>query len=147
MPRIVELTPQATFDLRRLVLRSGDPLVDVEVDGDSDPLSLHLGCRTDRELAACLSLYPSPTPYADATHPFQLRFMAVSPTHQQQGLGSTLVKDAIRRLKEAGCDLLWANARDTALGFYTSLGFAIVSGSENVTTATGLPHTIVLINP
>ena len=54
------------------------------------------------------------------------------------GVGSTLLSEVLRLVREDGGDLLWCNARTVALRFYTSHGFTVV-GDEFV-VAHGVPH-------
>ena len=51
----------------------------------------------------------------------------------------------MERLRAAGYTVLWANARDTALGFYERVGMH-VEGNGYVTTETGLPHHTVVLD-
>lgn len=69
----------------------------------------------------------------------QLRQLAVEPLMQGQGIGSALVRACETRAAEQGCEMLWLNARDTAIAFYTRLGYESV-GAEFVSHLTGIPH-------
>ena len=69
--------------------------------------------------------------------------MAVDPSRQGEGIGRAVLDAGLARLAAAGVPLLWANARDGALGFYEALGFRAV-GDSFVDADSGLPHTVVL---
>ena len=56
-----------------------------------------------------------------------------------RGTGAVLVAAGLERAAAQGADVVWANARDTALGFYARHGFAVV-GDGFVDPTTGLPH-------
>jgi ribosomal protein S18 acetylase RimI-like enzyme len=65
--------------------------------------------------------------------------MAVDPAQRGRGVGAVLLDAGLRRVIAEGADVVWANARDTALAFYRRHGFA-VAGDGFVDTTTGLPH-------
>ena len=73
----------------------------------------------------------------------QLRGMAVDTAHQGRGIGRQLLDAAMERLRNAGFEVLWANARDTALPFYRRVGMEVV-GEGFLTSDTKLPHHVVV---
>jgi ribosomal protein S18 acetylase RimI-like enzyme len=60
------------------------------------------------------------------------------------GVGSAVLAAGVRRSHAAGAKAVWANARDSALGFYRRAGFA-VEGEGFVSAATGLAHHVVTL--
>ena len=50
-----------------------------------------------------------------------------------------MLEHATARLRAGGASLLWANGRDTALGFYERAGFTVV-GDGYLMGESGLPH-------
>jgi len=54
---------------------------------------------------------------------YRLRGMATLPEYQGQGLSSSLLRTAFPVIKQNQCTLLWCNAREKAMGFYTKVGF------------------------
>ena len=142
--RVSEVTATATYPLRREVLRDGRPDADVTFDFDADAESLHLAAYDDDEIVGVASLAPRPTPKRPGKVAWQLRGMAVSPARQGSGVGKELVAAAVDRLAARGVEVIWADGRDTALGFYTRLGW-VVEGDGYV-TGIGLPHHTVLLD-
>ena len=69
----------------------------------------------------------------------QLRDMAVEPEHRGTGAAAAVLAAGIERARADGAELVWANARDTALGFYVAHGFETV-GDGYVDRTTALPH-------
>ena len=69
--------------------------------------------------------------------------MAVEPAQQGHGYGAALLDAAIARLRAAGARVLWANARDSALGFYVRGGMTVAG--DGFVAALGLPHHVVLL--
>ncbi|MFT4658395.1 MAG: GNAT superfamily N-acetyltransferase [Ilumatobacter sp.] len=134
-----------THDLRRRVLRNGDPRADLVWAHDNDPHTEHLGIRlVDESIVAISTWLQSPCPNYSSDSALQLRGMATDPAHNGQGHGSALLRAGTERAKAAGHDLIWANARVTALEFYERAGFT-VSGPVFSTATTGLPHRLVVL--
>ena len=130
--RVREVDLDATYDLRRRVLRSGTPTSDVRMAGDEVPGTYHLGVDDDGELVAVATFVPT----GDAV---QLRGMAVAPERQGTGVGRVLLAAAVDRLRAAGVGTLWCNARDVAIPFYERLGWR-VTGDGFIDQATAIPH-------
>ncbi len=138
VPELVEL--DEITDLRRRVLRADDPTALVVVDEDAIPGCFHLGLKNGRNVIGAVSAFPCPSPDVDHRDAWQFRFMAVDEAFQGQGLGRVLIQELLRILQDRGVTLLWANGRDTALGFYDAIGFTRVPGSAHASPSTGLPH-------
>jgi GNAT superfamily N-acetyltransferase len=143
--RVVVVAAADTHALRREVLRSGTPTADVEMPEDALPDTFHLGVRDGDRLIAVATFAERSTPLRPDRHAIMLRGMAVDPSYQGTGVGRTLLLDAIARLRTHGARTLWANARDTALGFYESMGMTAV-GPGFVSAETALPHHVVIID-
>lgn len=138
--RVVELPAEATHGLRRRVLRGNDPAATVVFSGDDDPTTLHLGIEgADGELLAVSTWLVQPGPVDPAPTDRKLRGMAVADGWRGRGIGSILLEAGLRRVFAAGATAVWANARDTALGFYERHGFRVI-GEGFVDDVTGLPH-------
>lgn len=154
-PHVVEITAADTAPLRREVLRRGTPSDVIEFPGDTDPTTFHLGAIVDGQLVGVSTWLLNPDPPGavldgdtfDAARgqdviTVQLRGMATLDEYQGCGVGTRLVDDGLRRAREMGALVVWARARDTALGFYERAGFDVV-GEGFVTSATQLPHHLV----
>jgi L-Ala-D/L-Glu epimerase / N-acetyl-D-glutamate racemase len=142
---IARVAPAALHDLRRRVLRAGNPDSVVDVARDHDPASLHFaGFLADR-LVVSASFFLEPSPVRPGRRSYQLRFMATDFDVQGRGYGARVLEHARRELALAGAEELWANARDSALGFYVSTGWRVVAGSEHLSAETRLPHTVIYL--
>ena len=77
----------------------------------------------------------------------QLRAMATAPEVRGHGAGDVLLDAGITRARATAPDaVVWARARDTALGFYVRHGFEVVEpGFVDETTA--LPHHVIMLTP
>jgi GNAT superfamily N-acetyltransferase len=138
---VVEIAPEETHHLRATVLRGHLPDPDVDYPADRAPGSFHLGVRDGDRLVAAASFSLEPAPGHPDRPAARLRGMAVDPARRGEGLGRALLSAADRRLRAAGIELCWANARTSALGFYEANGFR-TEGEE--LESVGLPHRVVV---
>lgn len=140
---MVPVRSRQLHELRRRVLRGGDPHSVVLDDRDEESTSLHFGGFVGERLVACASFFSDPSPVHPELQAYQLRFMAVDADVQGSGYGARVlaVGEAALRSREAG--EVWAYARDSALGFYRAVGWRLVAGSEHLSHETQLPHTVI----
>ncbi len=73
----------------------------------------------------------------------QLKGMAVDDTLQTSGLGRQLIDAGVALAQERNAALVWARARDSAIGFYEKCGFTVV-GDGFIDGPTDMPHHIVV---
>jgi len=119
----------STHDLRNRVLRGG-----LGHDGfpeDAWPETLHLGAVDDDVIVGVATFVPRDDGW------WQLRGMAVEPSRQGEGVGRAILADGDRHLRSVGASGVWANARDTALGFYERAGWVVVGDGY---VLVDLPH-------
>lgn len=148
MPVSVEQVPvEVVYGLRRLVLRDGRPDAEVAFPEDDVEGSFHLAAHDERgSIVGVVTLLPESSPHcAGARSPWRLRGMAVEPSWQGQGVGRALLEAAVAQVRAMGADALWANGRDTALGFYARHGWTVLDEAF-VTDDTGLPHHVVVFD-
>jgi GNAT superfamily N-acetyltransferase len=139
----IGITAAETHDLRRRVLRGADPDAELSWAGDDLGTTVHLGIRDDAGTIVAISTWlVRPDPFEPTRPATQLRGMATDPRLVGAGLGTRLLRAGIERCRSQGDELVWANARVSAVGFYERAGFAVV-GPEFDTPDTGLPHRIV----
>ncbi|HEU5448732.1 MAG TPA: GNAT family N-acetyltransferase [Acidimicrobiia bacterium] len=143
---IVEDVPaKATHDLRWRILRGSRPGAQVEFPEDTRPGAFHLAVRHDDTILAVASFSIEATPYRPRRSAIRLRGMAVDGPFQQHGIGRLLVTTVVDRLRTEGVDVLWCNARDTAVGFYARLGFE-VEGDGFVLPESGIAHHVMVLD-
>ena len=63
---------------------------------------------------------------------------------QGRGYGARVLEVAERALRDAGAEQFWANARDTALGFYLKTGWELIPDSDHISAETQLPHHVIV---
>lgn len=135
------------YGLRRLVLRDGRPDAEVAFPEDDVEGAFHLAAHDERgSIVGVVTLSPEASSHRpDARNPWRLRGMAVDPSRQGQGVGRALLEAALAQLRAMGADALWANGRDTALGFYRQHGWTVLDDAF-VTDDTRLPHHVVVFD-
>lgn len=111
---IVELTWQDTIPVRHQVLWPNELPEFCIVEGDQE--ALHFGVIVDNIIVSVASLY------IDANSA-RLRKFATLSAYQGKGVGSSLLKHLIQKLKEQGVNYLWFDARKSALSFYNRFDF------------------------
>jgi thiamine transport system ATP-binding protein len=136
---VEEVPAAATHDLRRRVLRNGTPSQELNYGQDDAPGTVHLAARRGPTLVGVSTWAAEGWPDRPDVPAVRLRGMAVEPGLQNSGIGAALVRAGLERAWARGADLVWASARDSALGFYLRLGFTVV-GEEFTDAATGLAH-------
>lgn len=142
--RVERVSPLALHELRRRVLRSNDPNVSVADPRDEESTSLHYAGFLGDRIVVSASFFPSTSPVNTELVTYQLRYMATDFDVQGMGCGAKVLEFAESQMRGLGVQQIWANGRDTALGFYRAIGWKTVDGSEHLSPETRLPHTVIL---
>ncbi|WP_262497660.1 GNAT family N-acetyltransferase [Flavobacterium kingsejongi] len=82
-----------------------------------------------------ISLFENNNTAFDLPKQFQIRGMAVLEQFQKRGLGEELIRYTENRVRQKNGQLIWFNARETAVGFYQKLGYAITGEAFEIPTA------------
>jgi predicted GNAT family N-acyltransferase len=128
------------------VLRDGTPSTDPTFEADAEAATFHLGAvAADGRLLAVATFTPKPTEHRPGAPATQLRGMATEPEARGTGAGRAVFVAGVERSRAGGSTVLWAKARDSALGFYERVGMH-VEGDGYVTPETGLPHHTVVMD-
>jgi predicted GNAT family N-acyltransferase len=127
--------------LRHAMLRAGRPPADSEYAQDHLAQTVHFAVQVDEDVVGCLTLFPEQFQDESA---WRIRGMAVHPKWQRKGLGQALVTAAQERGRASGDNVIWCNARVSALGFYRSAHFSVI-GPEFA--AEGVPHRVAVWRP
>jgi GNAT superfamily N-acetyltransferase len=130
--RPVEVSVEATFALRRQLLRADRPDLDLRMPDDDAVGAFHLAVlHDDGNAVGVITLTPS-APDFDARAPaYRIRQMAVAQDRQGNGIGALLFAAAVTRLRAQGVATLWAESRNTSLGFYLAHGMRVVPGRQH----------------
>lgn len=130
--QVLQINALDTINIRREMLRKDFPENACHYDGDDNELSFHLGGFVENKLVSIASFYFNKHESIQEENQFQLRGMATLPEHQGQGISSQLLKTAFPIIKQNLVNVLWCNARKTAIGFYESVGFEKVGDEFEV---------------
>jgi len=123
----------ASVALRHEVLRLPLGMAFSAQELEDEKSSFHLGLTDEHsgEVWAVLILKPT------ENQTLKMRQVAVSPTHQGEGLGQLLVRKAELFAQEKGFEYLVLHARETAYRFYEKMNYTVEGECfEEV----GLPH-------
>ena len=130
--------------LRARILRAGRPVESARSRQDALPETKHLAAFTPGgELAGCVTYFWEDTPLAAGSQALRFRGMAVDDAMQGAGIGRALMRELVARARAMGAQVLWANGRDGALGFYERIGFR-VAGDAFLDREMQLPHHVVI---
>ena len=142
--QVEDVPAEATHDLRWRILRDSRPGAPVVFPEDRRADAFHLAVRdAPGAVVAVASFSAEETPYRPGRSAVRLRGMAVDRPAQHHGLGRLLVTTVVDRLRGDGVDVLWCNARDSAVGFYARLGFEVV-GDGFVLPESGIAHHVMV---
>jgi ribosomal protein S18 acetylase RimI-like enzyme len=130
--RIKFIKAPDTWPLRHRVLRPHQTIEDCDYPNDRNPESFHLGVFIGEHLIGVGSFYAEKNDALRGWKQYRLRGMAMHPEFRGQGAGAKLMRFALEHLRAQRADLLWCNARESAKGFYTKLGFAIQGDAFSV---------------
>lgn len=134
---------EAIKPLRVEVLRRGTPVTHCDYPEDALPDAVHLAIERDGDIVATSTWFSKPCPERPGTPAMQLKGMAVRESLQGHGLGARLIEEGMALAIDRGASIVWARARDSALGFYSARGFT-VAGDGFIDEPTGMPHHIVI---
>jgi len=141
--RVERVSADLLHEVRRRVLRNDDPAIYRPDPRDEEATSLHYGGFLGPRLVVSASFFPSAPPMNPLLVTYQLRYMATDFDVQGHGYGARVLAFAEADLLALGVEQLWANGRDTALGFYESAGWRTVESSQHLSPETMLPHTVI----
>lgn len=132
-------------DLRVRVLRRNTPATHADYPEDSLADVVHLVIRENDEVVATSTWFSKECPEAPGRAAVQLKGMAVDDALQTTGHGRALIEAGLAWAAGRGAALVWARARDSAVGFYEKCGFTI-AGDGFIDEPTGMPHHIVVVS-
>lgn len=139
---VKQIEAKDTYYLRNNILRPNRPVETCHFEGDFDEQTFHLGAFIDDELASIASFYFIKNDQVPDSYQYQLRGMATLDNFQGQGLSSALLRTAFPIIKNNNVDVLWCNARVSAIGFYEKVGFKTISEEFDIPDVG--PHVLML---
>lgn len=110
-----------TFPVRSAVLRQGKPIETCFFLSDDAVGTAHFGLYNENNIIGVASVFTSNNENFDIKNQFQLRGMAILEEYQSTGFGKLLIEEIFNFIKINQVELLWFNARETAVPFYEKL--------------------------
>ena len=147
--KIIEINASDTLALRQRLLRQKLQPQDCYFPGDHDDTTFHLGCLIESglpdELVGIVSMYKRDNEAIYDGCGYQIRAMASDENARGKGVGLKLLNTAQTKASARGADYIWANARVSAVGFYTKAGYDVV-GDEFEIAGVGLHYVVYTRN-
>jgi GNAT superfamily N-acetyltransferase len=110
---------------------------------DEYPDVVHLGINQAGDVIATSTWFLEECPEAPGLVAMQLKGMAVDTSLQTAGFGAQLIAAGVALAADRNAEIVWARARDSAIGFYEKCGFSI-AGDGFIDESTDMPHHIVV---
>jgi GNAT superfamily N-acetyltransferase len=111
-----------TFPVRSAVLRQGKPIESCFFLGDDAVGTTHFGLYIENNIIGVASVFTSNNENFDNKTQLQLRGMAILKEYQNMGFGKLLIEEIFNFIESTQLELLWFNARESAVPFYEKLG-------------------------
>ncbi|MEL1253199.1 GNAT family N-acetyltransferase [Flavobacterium sp. DGU38] len=132
MQSIKEISAHETYIVRQPVLRKGKPLTTCFFEGDNLQSTHHFGLFESQNLTGIISLFLKHNPIFAENLQAQIRGMAILESHQKKGFGERLIKHCEEYCLANQFDLIWFNARESAVGFYKKMGYETTGSSFEI---------------
>lgn len=129
---IKKITAFETYTVRQEVLRKGKPIETCYFNGDNDSTTTHFGLFEDENIIGVVSVYKTNSLLFTDEIQYQIRGMAVLENFQNKGYGEQILKAAEKFCWEEKANLIWFNAREKAVSFYSKLKYKIVGNSFDI---------------
>jgi GNAT superfamily N-acetyltransferase len=136
---VIALPLEDIMALRVKVLRKDTPVTHCNYPEDAYEDVVHLGVRHADIVIGTSSWFRKECPDLVGETAVQLKGMAVDESLQGSGLGALIISAGVAHALNCGANVVWARARDSALGFYLRCGFTEI-GPGYVDEPTGMPH-------
>lgn len=132
---LIEIKPiqhQETYNIRHVVLRPNRALETCYFDVDALENTFHFGLYYKAEQAGIISLFKNKNILFEAENHYQIRGMAVLEKFQKMNFGRKLVEHAEDFIKSTHTEILWFNARASAVDFYKKLGYHVIGEAFDI---------------
>ena len=133
---------EEVYPMRNEVLRPGQPISSCHYLEDDFDGVFHLVAEKDGDIVGIASFYPEKCAGVESELSYRLRGMATATSVRGQGFGRILLQEGINQCRQRGAQILWCNARTSAVPFYRKLNFDI-KGEEFMIDGIG-PHFVML---
>ena len=139
MYQIQKILTAETFPIRKEVLRKGMDLP-IEFNGDNDAGTFHFGAFFNEQLVG-VSSFMKENNSAFIGAQYQLRGMAILHEYRGKGVGKLMLNETEKLLKKMNVEVLWCNARISAVPFYQKQGYKCFGNCFQIETVG--PHYVM----
>ncbi len=140
---VKQISAEETLELRQKVLRPNQPPENSVYPLDQQPNSGHFGYFENGKLVSIASVFLEPRENGPVDG-WRLRGMATLPEFRSQGFGQKVLSATRKHVLQKKGSEIWCNARTTASGFYTRLGFRVLTPEPFDIPGIG-PHVVMNI--
>ena len=138
-----QISYKDTLSIRHQMLRPGKKHETCFFPGDDDENTFHLGAFVNSKLVSVASFYFSQNDNLPQENQYQLRGMATLPEFQSKGFSRELLKFGFPLIQRNLCQIVWCNARSSAIGFYKKTGFEEIGDEFEIPTVG--PHRLMYL--
>ncbi|MDJ0784938.1 MAG: MSMEG_0568 family radical SAM protein [Desulfosarcinaceae bacterium] len=124
----------AAFAIRQMVFVEEQGIFKGTDRDERDPFSIHIVARQGEEIVGTVRVFRNPQ--GSNGHWVGSR-LAVHPEHRAFRVASTLVKEAMKRVKKSGCNVFTAHIQEQNIRFFKKLGWTPIGKPD---TYHGYPH-------
>jgi GNAT superfamily N-acetyltransferase len=124
---IREVSAEAVRPIRQQVLRPSQTIEEMIWAHDLEPSTKHFAALDGERIIGIVTAYPAEMPEKPDKRGWQFRGMATLPDVRGQGIGKALITKCLEAAN--GAELLWCDARISAMPFYEKLGFQKIGES------------------
>lgn len=121
---IKQISAKETYPLRIEILRKGIAINYTFLEDKLDS-SIHLGAYINKQCIGIVTLIKKDLPNTTNKNSYQLRGMAIASSYQNKGIGEKIISESFRVVQNNSSNFIWCNARQSAIGFYSKVGFQI----------------------
>lgn len=120
---IRSVSAAAVRPLRQAILRPHQSVDELIYPGDLESESRHFAAFRGEEMVGIASLYHQSAPHDNPLDGWRLRGMATVDAVRGEGIGGQLLAHCEMHARRHGGQLVWCNARTSALWFYEHFGY------------------------
>ena len=121
--RIIE--PEATYNIRHIVLRPHQTMEECRYHTDHENNSFHIGVFSQGRLISVASFCIENNPDFPIEIQYRLRAMATIPEYRKLGAGKLAVSFGEKIIRDYGINLIWCKGRTSVQEYYNKLGFKV----------------------
>lgn len=123
---------ELTYIVRQPVLRPGKPIESCHFEGDDLHTTIHFGLYKDSVLVGVVSVFEAKNNHFESETQYQVRGMAILDSEQQKGYGNFLMAEVEKLAQDNKVNIIWFNARESAVNFYKKLDYQIFGTAFDV---------------